>query len=372
MGRIRITKQITPTNPPADTGEIFVDSSDDLPKYLDESGTLITLGGGTTYTNEEAQDAIGTILVDSSTIDFTYNDGVPSITAVVLPGGISHTTITDIGTNTHAQIDTHIANTSNPHSVTAAQIGAAVTTTTITAGIGLSGGGDFSGNRIIDLDVNDITSEPSPASNDLIAIYDTSATATRKSTIAQINSVIDHGTLAGLSDDDHTQYGLLAGRSGGQILTGGTASGDDLTLRSTTNGTKGNIIIDETTTSTSPTTGALIVGGGVGVAGNIAFGGGLYLTSGNTVLVNTTHTVLAGEYVLHLDSSGAAFNLTLSAPSTRQSFILKDITGNLSTNPVTVVRAAAESIDGIAASKVLRTNFGSWLFVSNGTNWFVL
>jgi hypothetical protein len=36
----------------------------------------------------------------------------------------SHTVLTDIGSNTHAQIDTHIANTSNPHSVTAAQIGA--------------------------------------------------------------------------------------------------------------------------------------------------------------------------------------------------------------------------------------------------------
>lgn len=55
--------------------------------------------------------------------------------------------------------------------------------------------------------------------------------------------VTDHGALTGLSDDDHTQYALLAGRSGGQTLTGGTASGDDLTLRSTTNATKGDIII---------------------------------------------------------------------------------------------------------------------------------
>lgn len=36
----------------------------------------------------------------------------------------SHTSLTDIGTNTHVQIDTHIANTSNPHSVTAVQAGA--------------------------------------------------------------------------------------------------------------------------------------------------------------------------------------------------------------------------------------------------------
>lgn len=35
----------------------------------------------------------------------------------------SHTSLSDIGTNTHVQIDTHIANTSNPHSVTKAQVG---------------------------------------------------------------------------------------------------------------------------------------------------------------------------------------------------------------------------------------------------------
>ncbi len=36
----------------------------------------------------------------------------------------SHTSLTDIGTNTHAQIDAHIADTANPHGVTAAQVGA--------------------------------------------------------------------------------------------------------------------------------------------------------------------------------------------------------------------------------------------------------
>ena len=36
---------------------------------------------------------------------------------------IDHTLILNVGTNTHVQIDTHIANTANPHSVTAAQVG---------------------------------------------------------------------------------------------------------------------------------------------------------------------------------------------------------------------------------------------------------
>lgn len=38
-------------------------------------------------------------------------------------GATDHTQLTNIGTNTHAQIDSHIASTSNPHSVTKTQLG---------------------------------------------------------------------------------------------------------------------------------------------------------------------------------------------------------------------------------------------------------
>lgn len=89
--------------------------------------------------NEAAQDAVGTALVDSASIDFTYNDGAGTITADI------------------------------------------------------------------------------------------------------IQSSIDHGSISGLSDDDHAQYALLAGRSGGQSLTGGTLAANDLSLSSTANATKGKI-----------------------------------------------------------------------------------------------------------------------------------
>lgn len=52
---------------------------------------------------------------------------------------------------------------------------------------------------------------------------------------------VDHGSISGLADDDHTQYALLAGRAGGQTLTGGTAASENLTLESTAHATKGSI-----------------------------------------------------------------------------------------------------------------------------------
>lgn len=59
-------------------------------------------GGGGSYTDEEAQDAVGTILTDSSEIDFTYNDGTPSITASIVAGSIDET---KLDTSVNASLD---------------------------------------------------------------------------------------------------------------------------------------------------------------------------------------------------------------------------------------------------------------------------
>lgn len=72
------------------------------------------------------------------------------------------------------------------------------------------------------------------------------------------DSEIDHGSLTGIGDDDHTQYALLAGRASGQSLTGGTAASESLTLESTSHGTKGSILFSS---NASPTTNAAYSGG---------------------------------------------------------------------------------------------------------------
>lgn len=75
------------------------------------------------------------------------------------------------------------------------------------------------------------------------------------------SGVTDHGALTGLSDDDHTQYTLLAGRSGGQTIIGGTAASNNLTLQSTSNATRGSILLSDVTRvgGSSNTTSALSV-----------------------------------------------------------------------------------------------------------------
>ena len=58
-------------------------------------------------------------------------------------------------------------------------------------------------------------------------------------TNAASGGTIAHASLTGLTTGDpHTQYALLAGRSGGQSFSGGTAANDDLTLQGTTNATR--------------------------------------------------------------------------------------------------------------------------------------
>ena len=59
-------------------------------------------------------------------------------------------------------------------------------------------------------------------------------------------------------------------------ITGGTNASNDLTLRSTSSATKGNVVIDDNTNATSSTTGSLVVNGGVGIASDLYVGGIVY------------------------------------------------------------------------------------------------
>lgn len=79
-------------------------------KYVDD-----TVAGAGGYTDETAQDAIGTILTDTATLDFVYNDATPSITGNVLDSPLLE------GSNKayYRNADNHVDGTTN-HVFTAA------------------------------------------------------------------------------------------------------------------------------------------------------------------------------------------------------------------------------------------------------------
>lgn len=87
-------------------------------------------------------------------------------------------------------------------------------------------------------------------------------------------------------------------------------------------------------------------------------------------VTSTPVTVVMGR--TYLVDTSAIRTLQLPAASTNFYFIVKDKTGTAFTNNITIARAAAESIDGVAANKTLKVNSGCWMLVSDGTNWFTL
>ncbi len=196
--------------------------------------TDITEGTRLYFTNERAQDAVGAALTDTATIDLTYNDGANTITADVIPAGISHTAIANIGTNTHDQIDTHIttaaahiSSTSNPHSVTAAQVGAPPTSRAINTGSGLLGGGDLSSDRSLTVDSTAVTLTTRAINTSTGLQGGGNLTADRTLSIdSTVATLTDTQTLSNktLTAAKIVNGGFLADANGNELLVGGTTA----------------------------------------------------------------------------------------------------------------------------------------------------
>lgn len=213
-------------------------------------------GSNLYFTDERAQDAVGSILTDSAEIDFTYDDAGNSITAALVTGSIDET---KLDTSVNASLDLADSASQPGHTHTKSD---------------LTDIADFLLESEVDIDIKTLTLPASTTISSFGAslVDDADAAAARTTlglgTIATLNSIdistntnlavsapitltgdtigidqsaLDHGTISGLSDDDHTQYALLAGRGGGQELIGGTDASDNLMLKSTSNATKGKI-----------------------------------------------------------------------------------------------------------------------------------
>lgn len=86
----------------------------------------------------------------------------------------------------------------------------------------------------------------------------------------------------------------------------------------------------------------------------------------------TSDQALAYNTINSVDTSSSR-NLTLPDPSVQGNVIvIKDTTGAAQSSPISILQFGSEQIEGIAATKLLQTDWGSWTFYSNTTNWFMI
>lgn len=96
-----------------DHGSLTGLSDDDHAQYLTtgradtwlatKTTSNLTEGSNLYFTDERAQDAVGSALTDTSTVDFTYNDGSNTISASVIQSGIDHGSISGLSDDDHTQ-----------------------------------------------------------------------------------------------------------------------------------------------------------------------------------------------------------------------------------------------------------------------------
>jgi hypothetical protein len=106
------------------TGTLAVQT--DLQSALDgkANSTHTHSSSDITNFNESVDDRVNSLIVAGTNISANYDDLANTLTISSTVSVITdHTALSSIGTNSHADIDSHISSTSNPHSVTKSQVG---------------------------------------------------------------------------------------------------------------------------------------------------------------------------------------------------------------------------------------------------------
>lgn len=89
-----------------------------------------------------------------------------------------------------------------------------------------------------------------------------------------------------------------------------------------------------------------------------------------TIVAVTPYNALLTDYFIGVDVAAPA-SVVLPVAPTGTVFIVKDIDGDATTNPITVTAAGGVLIDG-AASAIINAPYGALQFVFNGTEWNIV
>jgi hypothetical protein len=153
------------------------------------------------YSDEQAQDAIGAMILDTASVDLAYVDGTPSLSATVLPAGVDHDALANFVANEHIDHTAVSMNTA--------------------ANSGLAGGGTIAASRSLTLDVSNLTAD-TPVAADFIPFNDISGGDTNKATITTLSTVIDHDTTTNFVANEHIDHTAVSISAGAGLTGGGT------------------------------------------------------------------------------------------------------------------------------------------------------
>jgi hypothetical protein len=90
----------------------------------------------------------------------------------------------------------------------------------------------------------------------------------------------------------------------------------------------------------------------------------------SVVSISSNVTLTANS--INLVDTSAARSLTLPTPTSGTQIVIKDKTGSVNVNNITVVRAGSEKIETVAANYTVDEILKSITLVSDGTDWFIV
>ena len=142
-------------------------------------------------------------------------------------------------------------------------------------------------------------------------------------------------------------------------VTTSTSTGSNSGYNPTSTGLFTNLIVEGSTTtntlnvtSTSTFNGAIIYG---------------------PVLVSGSYTVVSTDYLIGVNTTSTTCSITLPSVSTTTSgrtLLIKDETGNASTNPIHISASSGETIDGIAVFSI-ESDHGAVMLYCTSTGWHI-
>lgn len=373
-----------PPTPPTDYIEIYVDNADDHLKIKDDTGAITDITAAGSGIDQLTGDVIAT------------GPGVVSAT-VVLVGGATAANVAAATALANAATSSNTANTIvkrdasgnfSAGTITAALSGNATTATSATTAT------NFSGSL-----VGDVTGVQSA----------TVVSTVGGSSAANVNTAT---VLVNTSQSGNKFLASPSGGGAGAPAFRAIVAADIPTLNQNTTGTASNVtgvvVIANGGTNSSAALnnnrvmkssgGAIIEAAAITASRALASDANgipvaattttteLNFVSGVTSAIQTqlngkqsslSIVAVSGDVTLttnaiHLVSSAAARNLTLPAHSAGQLIRIKDSTGSCQTNNFTLIRTGGGNIDGLAASRLLQTNWGSWMLVDDGTDWYMI